>query len=316
MDSVPQAIDSEIEMRYYFLTDWNADGLPDFLMQRYSNSDTYLRFNLGGLNFGPLTLLPGASGTDNYLQKDINNDGFVDLYSINSNQASIQVLENNDGLPSVTEIQRNWQEGVSEGFGDIDGDGKLEQVVANATNGFYTEILILRDIGNYDFVIDETINLVGYSYYFFNLVDLDLDGRSEIIYLSTDVSWRIIRKTMSGQYLDTPIGVSGFGGSPSDFVSICDFDGNGFQDLRIGFDLFLNDQFNFTKMPLQGAPGYNARFGDTNADGIVEAWWTTLPASLHSADYLGNAQFSPAKTLVKTWTADESTTAMDVGKRR
>ncbi len=313
MDSLPQVIESDIILRTYSLTDWNADGLPDLLIDNYSAPKIYIRYNLGGLNFGPAQLLLDGSDFIYLYQKDLNNDGFVDLYNLYSsvnNPTLILVFENNGGLPSATPIQRNWQTGTTVGFGDLDGDGKLEQIISNAIGGFYTELLILRDTGNYDFVIDQTINIVDFSYGLIQVVDLDKDGRSEIIYVSADVSWRIIRQTTLGQYVDTPIGISGFANSPSELFSIYDFDGNGFEDLHIGTDLYLNDQFNFTKIALQDAPAVSARFGDTNADGILEAWWAGL--SIRSKDYLGNGQYSATKVFVQAWTVLGSSTAMDV----
>jgi len=313
MDSLPQVIESDIILRTYSLTDWNADGLPDLLIDNYSAPKIYIRYNLGGLNFGPAQLLLDGSNFIYLYQKDLNNDGFVDLYNLYSsvnNPTLILVFENNGGLPSATPIQRNWQTGTTVGFGDLDGDGKLEQIISNAIGGFYTELLILRDTGNYDFVIDQTINIVDFSYGLIQVVDLDKDGRSEIIYVSADVSWRIIRQTTLGQYVDTPIGISGFANSPSELFSIYDFDGNGFEDLHIGTDLYLNDQFNFTKIALQDAPAVSARFGDTNADGILEAWWAGL--GIRSKDYLGNGQYSATKVFVQAWTVLGSSTAMDV----
>lgn len=311
MDSIPQVIAADIDIRHYVLEDWNADGLPDLICENHNNGDIYLRFNQGGLVFGNSMPLGLNSNLEYLFRKDLNGDGFVDLYDF---YGDLNIYQNNNGDASFTHTFLPASNFITGGgdLADLDGDGIAEAILHGEAFPFtFENIYILRNTGNYQFTFTDTL-VIADRIESLRLFDLNGDNGSEIIYLLDNGDWRVIRQTGASEYLDLPIGNSGDGPNPTALISVYDMDGNGFRDLRINNDLYLNNQFNFTKLPLQGLPDQSAVFGDTNDDSTPEAWWTTHPAAIHRADYQGNGSFATSSIFVQSWPADENITPLDV----
>lgn len=141
---------------------------------------------------------------------------------------------------STASFGPKWDK-TSLGFGnlaDIDGDGKIDWVVANSTTGFSVE-RNTSTIGNLSFAPDVVFN-TGYSSVHPYMGDLDGDGKADIVMLNTNRSLSICRNTSTvgnvslANIYTLQLDVTN---SPNSFNNaiIRDLDGDGKPDLTISY---------------------------------------------------------------------------------
>ncbi len=171
--------------------------------------------------------------------------------------------------------------------GDLDGDGLKDLVVTEADPG--NRVFVLRNMstaGNLLFAAPQNISLVGKAPKRIEIVDLDLDGRPEVIVTDQkggNNDFIILPNSSSTGTISfgTAIPVSGpASGSSSDGLAVQDLDGdnkpeiviNQFQTANSNVFIFSNEStvgnFRFNKittLTLSGTP-VNVRVGDIDGD--------------------------------------------------
>lgn len=139
---------------------------------------------------------------------DFDNDGDIDIYICRRNNPN--QLYVNDGTGNYSDqaaFLRVAFSGYGDGatFGDIDGDGNLDLILAGTGN---SKIMIMKYSRNIFNDVSASSNIAGDSY-MTNLVDLDLDGDLDLIV----ARWRNDVNKYSSYYLNDGSGVFTFGGN-------------------------------------------------------------------------------------------------------
>lgn len=176
-----------------------------------------------------------AAGTDpiKVLAADVDKDGYVDLATLASNSRYVSVrLNNGDGTYAAAE---EYDLGVGlaargGAFGDINGDGHIDMVVANSSTG--NNLTPILNDGDGTFTVGTAFAATA-SFYpdFVGFADLDGDGdldlmlSSQFQYFGSDVAGRMMN---NGSGVFSGIGIFPVGAQP---VSMTAADVDGDNDL-------------------------------------------------------------------------------------
>ncbi len=227
--------------------DIDNDGDQDlFLTSLYGYNSIYRHDN--GIQFRDFTLQSGldstASRTQHGIWADVNNDGAVDLYVINSDTSNQLWLNNGAGM--FTDITRTAGLGCEFGstgaaFGDIDGDLDADLVVsrANRRNLLYinctdqkeSDRIIFREKGRLRGVVgfDSLAKSSSAS-----LADLDNDGDLDIFVTNIFTSNDYFQNDGNG-FFQHQTEKSGLQDSnPSQTAVVFDADNDGDLDIYVG----------------------------------------------------------------------------------
>lgn len=271
--------------------DIDNDGDIDFIVIGDSNNQlgtgcyTRIYINNGTGNFTPslATGLPDLGeglGLSFVRLVDVNNDQKLDVYlSGNDNSSQIDKIFRNEGNMTFTEIPQTsngiWTTSDSKlDFGDLDGDGDLDLVIAKNQNGPYTRIL-LND-GNGDFSQAPNSPITFDCGGIVEIGDVDGDGDSDILLSGTNPLPASTTRLLIND------GTANFTTSTG-FPTLSTYAHGGFIDMENDGDLdILLSGYNFFRVFINGGSGnytelptlYLANIiwpevaiGDINADG-------------------------------------------------
>ena len=162
--------------------DFNGDGFDDVLIGAGGENEIFLS---DGAGFSPGSILPGGSrATEEIKGADLNGDGFVDAIIVNSsgNSATLQNFgTGNFQLVNLPGSSNSW----GGDFGDFDGDGDLDIILArhvNAGQGAANQLWINQGDGSY--VLDE--NFDGGDGVTTDVLFTDVDRDGDLDIVSTD----------------------------------------------------------------------------------------------------------------------------------
>jgi hypothetical protein len=223
------------------LSDFNGDGKPDLLVSRGSSSNISVFANTsinGTVSFASQIDFPGLGlSHEGSATGDLDGDGKPDVVITNSyNTASVSVYRNTSAGPTISfasKVDYAADKGpYNVAIGDIDGDGKLDLIVAaNGSNvvSFYKNI---GTPGNISFAARVDF-AAGTNPYSVALSDLDGDGKSDLVVTTqgSDSALSVMKNTTdSGKVsFDYPVDYATLAGSF--IVSVGDLDGDGLPDL-------------------------------------------------------------------------------------
>ena len=275
------------------VADLDSDGKPDVatVFSGSAGEGIFILRNLGNGVFqaGPtITPLPEVAPQMIYSQ-DLDVDGRPDLIVTNASTSSIAVYRNISAGPGQIMFAPRTRHLVAGeqarqiDFGDMDGDGQIDIVIAtpNGTNG----ISVLRNIsgGTGTITLAPSVNIAVPNTHVLTISDFDGDGRLDVALGRTVL--RVLRNTSSGAG-DISFSVVSFSFSVSigGMFDSADFDSDGKPDVvtvnsssRDGIGIIRNTStgpgnINFaedvTFRSADGSLGLFAR--DFNADGKVD----------------------------------------------
>lgn len=237
--------------------DFNQDAIQDYLLGDMGS------FPVGDHSNGNVTLLVGqadgstqsiviAKGLGRVVSAepfDYDDDGDLDVLVAEfgwRETGALRLLRNNGGpletgFDSEIIDQRHGALGVE--VGDIDGDGKLDFVVAFAQEFETVEAFLQVGPGVYDRQVLLALEDPSYNSSSFQLVDLDRDGRLDVVHTCGDTldsfiakpfhGLRWLRNLGGGKFENRELGLL-VGALQSD---VADFDGDGDLDI-VGVGLF------------------------------------------------------------------------------
>lgn len=221
--------------------DLNADGAADLIASGLMTPSVAVLLGDGAGGFTRLADVDAGDTWPDIGLADLDGDGATDLALTRYNHHQIRLLRGNgDGtFTFVSDIASGAQNAKSLTEGDIDGDGDVDLVVAHASSGTNTGILLLPNEGGFAFgppVLQEHSSSDEMS-----LRDLDGDGHLDL-WISYAAFFGVRRG--NGTFTLEPAEYT-FANSPSHHLG--DLDGDGRFDLALSrggnnrTSIFLND---------------------------------------------------------------------------
>lgn len=228
------------------LADLNLDGKIDVVLGGQDGTDVH--FHEGSaqaFNYEPALRLPGSGKTSSIAVGDVSGDGWPDIvlgrYDTFSGSVHENVLMINDGtgqflgelamvLPGGTEATYAVQ------LGDMDGDGRLDVVVAN----WQVPNLVLLNQLNQDGADFEVVELPGLTWSkAMVLADMDKDGDLDVVVGNGVQDDEVLLNDGTGRgYTAKPLpGYLGAGSTQdtlTNALAVADLDGDGALDVVVG----------------------------------------------------------------------------------
>lgn len=297
------------------LADWNNDNLPDILSNYLSFQ---VRQNLGNFDFSnPVEVSP--STYSNIKTNDINDDGYIDAYSVKHN--SVELYMNQNGSFTSTNYPINLGYNIDSyetevKFLDIENDGLKEMLI----KAFDDKIYIYSHTGAFNYILQDSlvstdIGPVGASSMY--LFDLNNDGAEEII---TRDGWNInvFERSVAYNYglvfsgnayytVDTGFGFAAL----TEISDFYDVDGNGFLDIIVGNSIFFNNSnFAFNEFTINTVPRlYDAKYkcADVDSNGFVDVCFvydivnTFFEEGFYRCEYSGGQTLEDKSLIWYNW---------------
>lgn len=272
--------------------DYDNDGDVDLFVANRENINNLFYENNGDGSFLTLSNIPpvsdgGNSNISSWL--DVENDGDLDLFVLNFNQANFLYLNDGDGNFSrvssdilVTDITPS----ISAAWGDYDNDSDLDLFVANGGN--QNNILYINQ-GNVTFTkstFSDGLSSLGASW-----GDFDNDGDLDLFVANfLDANNRLYRNSGAPDYILTPLDAGSVSGDSGFTVGSGwgDFDNDGDIDLIAGNangqNAFLytnNGDTTFTKISSgdiveNGGSTFSVSMGDIDRDGDLDVYMSNI----------------------------------------
>lgn len=238
----PLSVDSRLHLRAgesvydlllgYFTPQSRVNGEPDLLTAATNKGEITLRtFVLGGTGYaGPTRRIPVPGGPRALTATDVNGDAWPDLLVVSLNRSNLTLYLNdqygNFQMRSQTGTGSSPRDVVA---GDFNRDGTPDAAVINRRSEDITVHTI--DSSTHWFLQSPMINRVPGGLGSPHIVDLDADGKSELLFASNTGSQIYIQKMSASGWL--PAVVYEMGSSPQS-ISTIDLNGDGRLDIITG----------------------------------------------------------------------------------
>ena len=195
------------------ICDWNQDGVDDYLLGEMGS------FPVGDHDKGRISLLIGNSTgntTPTILMDkvsrvveakpfDFDEDGDMDVIAADfgwRKTGGLRLLKNVGGTPDKPEMEsvvldpRHGPLGIE--IADMNGDGKKDYLVAYGQEFESIELNLNRGPGKYDRQVIVSLADPSYNMSAFQVVDLDLDGKLDVVYSCGDTMDALLAKPYHG----------------------------------------------------------------------------------------------------------------------
>ena len=317
--------------------DMNGDGYPDVVVGLAGSKNVEVYINNGAApgpatsatRFSSVVVIPTSISVYFVSLADIDGDGKLDIAIGEQGPASTVATIHNASAswPILTPTfgaVTYWTSGTLPyivRFGDLDGDGRPEMVVANNTANSVTIFRNTSSIGTIAFG-GPTVVATGSSPVDVAIQDIDGDGKRDMVVASAGGTGQVavFRNTTvtAGTYLfaisnyPTPVSVP-------EYIVIGDVDGDGKADVSVGSKngatnklmVYLNHSVSGTvSMGTTAAPATSLPNGsfpaypiegmvgaDFDGDGLMDIAATNLPDTMvtiyHNVSTVGTASFVP-----------------------
>ena len=292
--------------------DFNGDGIPDLALGDANYGADTVSILLGNGD-GTFTLKQTATvgnGAYYMVAGDFNNDGILDLITVNSFDSTYTVLlGKGDGtFAAQTAVAVGSQPSVM-AMGDFNGDGNLDFVVGSYGT---SNITVLLGKGDGTFTAQSTTISTGDEIFLVTAADFNGDGLSDLAIADSDLNTTSVLLS-NGDGTFTAKGSYPTGNQPGSLITN-DFNGDGIPDLiaangPIGTLTVLlgkGDGTFTTVMPAPSLPVglFISVSADFNGDGIPDLAVAGQEGSLNLQILLGNGDgtFTTQPAVIKATT--------------
>lgn len=218
------------------VADFNGDGKLDVVTATDTGTTVAMQLGDGQGNLGAAKVLVSTGKPDAVVTGDFTSDGKPDLLVGDSanGKTSLLVGDGSGGFAAATVVVNTASRSML--AHDLDGDGKLDLVIAGASAS------VLMGTGTGTFKAAKTFSGYG-SMYFVAVGDLNRDGRPDVV----GVGYEAVSKTDivslllgdgTGNFSLAPSKQSILSASYS--ITVGDLDGDGQQDVVVGHEGSLN----------------------------------------------------------------------------
>lgn len=191
--------------------DWDGDGHMDYIVGEMGSfrvgdhENGRVSIHFGGDAPQSIVIAEGLGRTVEAKPYDYDQDGDLDLLVIDfgwRDSGSLKLLRNEGGEKRSPRWKREVIDdrhgalGVE--FADLDQDGKMDFVVAFAQEYETVEAYLQRDNGTYEKELILQLPDPSYNSSAFQLVDLDQDGRIDVVHTCGDVMDSLLPKPYHG----------------------------------------------------------------------------------------------------------------------
>jgi FG-GAP-like repeat/Bacterial Ig domain len=243
MPEFPQPVLDVTGGGHIFVADLNKDGIPDLVVQGGGNEGvtpdfTTISVLLGGVNgtFGPPINVTTSAPFAPMMVADINGDGNPDIVIVDHSFGNAELtvaLGRGDGtFRARSSTSLNVPFGFV-AFGDLNGDGKLDFVVADPSTG---SLYIFLGKGDGTFQSAITVNYSGNVLSYIVLADVNHDGKLDLV--GTDGSNLIVMLGNGDATFKPPVTYSGLNGAGA--IAVSDINGDQYPDVvtlgKTGYD--------------------------------------------------------------------------------
>ncbi len=272
--------------------DANNDGLCDLLFAGYNDGAKLLLANNNGFGFAP-GLLPGTSyfaqGTN---FADINNDGWLDVFSCDDNAES-RIWGNNgagaftaaDSWINMATVPASDNSGnYGSTWTDFDNDGDLDLYIAKCRGGATSptdprrinQLFVNNGNNQYSELAGAYGLKIGWQSWTSDFQDIDNDGDLDCFITNHDYNAQLLRNDGTGHFTDIS-SQAGFGNLMGGFTQgiMRDFDNDGFVDVLTASNgrLFHNNgNGTFTEQTIPFPTIGSYAVGDLNHDGFLDVF--------------------------------------------
>jgi hypothetical protein len=218
------------------IADLNSDGKDDLAVASFGGSVSVM-FGVGDGTFQPPVSYTTGMASASVAVGDFNGDGKPDLAAANQDSDDLSILINSgDGSFAAAVNYGTAPSPVSIGVSDFNQDGKLDLVTAGMgefSNGYFSGNGFLSVLsGNGDGTFQAAVNYaVGTVPHSVAIGDLNQDGLPELVVANAYGNTVSILANNGDGTFGTPVDF-GTGDPSTPFaVSLCDFNGDGMQDI-------------------------------------------------------------------------------------
>ncbi len=267
------------------VADMDNDGRLDIVTGAVEPGSMAIFYGDGAGGVSAPQLLPVEGDVRSLALVDVDSDGRVDIvFSVQRQSSGIRVWLNQDGrrfAPGRSPIDINRYEGVA--AGDINGDGHIDIVAANASSEAHGGIQLWLGNGRGEWVAGQAPTVTG-KFMDVALVDVNGDGRLDI----AGAGWG--RQGAVRVYLNAPGGgwkaLAPVGQGNFFRLSRADINGDGHVDIfagtyQNGVRLFLGDgQGHFREAPPPPGLDPNEPGAGVLPAGQAPSFWQALPVDV------------------------------------
>ena len=271
--------------KFVTLGDVNGDGQLDIITANSGTDNASVLLGNGNGTFRARQDFSTGSGSSplGVILGDINSDGRLDIVAINNGNASLSVLLGNGGSAIIATFSSPQSFSINNGgdsvdIGDVNNDGKLDIVTANASSTNLSVLLGNGD-GTYKFQQNFAPGGGGFAANRVTLGDVNNDGKLDIATISSNGS-SVYVLLGSGDGTFNNGSQFSTGGSYTSSVSLGDLDRDGNLDIVVTHYFqtttvsVLRGNGNGTFKAVTSVPvGFTQQdesLGDVNGDGILD----------------------------------------------
>lgn len=272
------------------LGDVNNDGILDLGVTNSDrdNVDIFLGNGKGGFNLASGSPFTVSASLEFYTRSlhlvDLNDDGKLDIVTANHRRNNFATMFGNGRggfTPGPSTSFNSGQDNYAFAFGDIDGDGRLDVVVASGAKVFSSEpglVMLQRGDGKGAFkAMSETPLSAPAGPRFVTLADMNGDQRLDIVIIHTSDQLSVLLNYGAGKFrpmaaVPYELGTSAFA------IAVADVNRDRRNDIVVAtvdsVTVWLGSGEGFIPSPgspFRAGPGaYHLTLGDVNKDGKLD----------------------------------------------